>query len=256
MDPETDGFGVARRRWLAGMSSFAVYAFLSEAGRAFGGESGTASHWVGRQAEIALALKHGELRPAAWMDEVERLARETDRAELMAMVHASRITPAPAGGSNDPRKRFVEFLDAEGRPRRLPYGAALFAFAPDNVVTPHGHRHMASAHLVVEGRFRVRTFDRVGDEPHAMLIRPREDAIVAAGGISTMSSERNNIHWFVPQGGPATTFDVIVTGLDSGAPDYEIQAVDPMGGERRAGAVIAAPIIDFERAGRLYTREA
>jgi hypothetical protein len=250
MDP-----GITRRRWLASMASFATYAFVGEVGRSFAGQARGASRWVDGQADIALALKHGELRPSAWMDEVDRLSRETDLAELMALVRGSRISPAPDGGSNDPRKRFVHFVDEGGRPRRLPYATALFAFTPDNVITPHGHKHMVSAHLVVEGRFRIRTFDRVDDEPGAMLIRPREDRIATTGEVSTMSSERGNVHWFVPHGGAATTFDVIVSGLDAGAPDHDIEAIDPLHGERRGDGVVAAPIIGFERAARLYTRD-
>jgi hypothetical protein len=241
----------SRRRWLASFPAFAIFALLREVRAA--GPPAAAGRWVRRQSELALALQHGELPPGAWMDEVERLARETDLEELMAAVRASRLTPAPSGAANDPAKRYVRFLDAEGRPQSLPYGVALFDFDPENVITPHGHKHMASAHLVVDGRFRVRTFDRVRDEPGAMVIRPREDRIARVGEISTMSSERGNVHWFVPQGGRAATFDVIVTGLDAGAPDYDIKAIDPLRAERREEGLIAAPIIGFEHASRVYT---
>jgi hypothetical protein len=35
----------------------------------------------------------------------------------------------------------------------LAYGAALFGFEPNNVITPHGRRHMASAHMVASRRY-------------------------------------------------------------------------------------------------------
>jgi len=147
----------------------------------------------------------------------------------------------------------VRFLDAQGQPRKLAYGVALFDFAPDNVITPHGHRHMVSAHMVVKGSFRVRNFDRVGDEPGAMLIRPTRDYVARTGQVSTMCPERDNIHWFVPHGGPATTFDVVISGLDPGQPDYDIKAVDPVQGEQAGNGLIRAPIIGFDEASRRYT---
>jgi hypothetical protein len=118
---------------------------------------------------------------------------------------------------------------------------------------------MASAHLIVDGRFRIRNFDRLGDagEPdrpgEAMIIRPTRDIVAGVGTVSTMSSDRDNIHWFVPQGGAARTFDIVVSGLDAGQPDYDIRAIDPLGGRRLADGSIAAPVISFDESSARYT---
>jgi len=114
---------------------------------------------------------------------------------------------------------------------------------------------MVSAHLVVAGAFRVRNFDRVRDEDAAMVIRPTRDYVARVGEISTMCSERDNIHWFVPQGGAATTFDIVVSGLDPGQPDHDIKAVDPIGGRRLDDGSIVAPIISFGESARRYTSD-
>ena len=230
------------------LSSFAVYALLGEAGA----KAGTMRRWIDEQQALAEDLAAGRIGGAAWSEGIERLAAAVDPDELTAELGRARLASAGPPSGNDPRKRHVRFLDDHGQPRSLPYGVALFDFAPGNVITPHGHRHMVSAHMVLNGAFRIRNFDRVGDEPGAMLIRPTRDYVARRGQISTMCSERDNIHWFVPDGGPATTFDVVVSGLDAGAPDYEIQAVDPVRGEKRAGGIIRAPIIGFGEASRLY----
>src|SRR5262249_22801513 len=139
--------------------------------------------------------------------------------------------------------------------RKLGFGAALFVFGRDSVITPHAHRHMVSAHLVVEGAFRVRCFDRLRDEDGAIVIRPRSDATVGLGDVSTMSSPRGNVHWFVPLSERAMTFDVVVSGLDRGAPPHVIEAVDPVRGERLPDGTIRTPILSFEESSRFYTRE-
>jgi hypothetical protein len=243
--------GISRRDLGAIIGSFAVYALVGEA-RAKTGK-GAIARWIDEQQGLAEDLSAGRIRGRDWSAGVERLAAAIDVEELMAELGRARVTPAPTPSGNDPQKRFVRFLDADGQPRKLAYGVALFEFAPDNVITPHGHRHMVSAHMVVKGRFRVRNFDRVGDEPGAMLVRPTRDYVARTGQVSTMCSERDNIHWFVPQGGPATTFDVVISGLDAGQPDYDIKAVDPLRGERIGDGVIRAPIIGFDEASRRYT---
>jgi hypothetical protein len=244
--------GVSRRDLGGMIGSFAAYALIGEA-RAVTPGRGVVGQWIEEQQALAEDLSAGRISGRAWSAGVERLAMGLDVEELLAALPAARITSAGAPSGNDPQKRFVRFLDKEGRPRQLGYGVALFEFDPHNVITPHGHRHMVSAHIVVKGAFRVRNFDRVGDEQGAMLIRPTRDYVARTGQVSTMCSERDNIHWFVPQGGPATTFDVVISGLDEGAPDYEIKAVDPVRGEKRPGGVIAAPIIGFDQSSTFYT---
>jgi hypothetical protein len=237
---------LTRRETLA---SFAVYALLAEARAA--ARTGM-RRWIDEQQGLAEDLSAGRIKGRDWSAGVERLAAGIDLDELTAELKRARITPGGAPSGNDPHKRLVRFLDDNGQPRRLVYGVALFDFAPGNVITPHGHKHMASAHMVLNGAFRIRNFDRVGDEPGAMLIRPTRDYVARRGQVSTMCSERDNIHWFVPDGGPATTFDVVVSGLDAGMPDYEIRTIDPVRGQRLAGGIIRAPIIGFDESSKLY----
>jgi hypothetical protein len=245
-----------RRKLLQGFAAFTTYALLREVHAAVPQRRIAPARWVERQDELARALHAGQLAPLAWMAAVEALAREVDVAELMASVRQAQLVAAPQRFHNDPAKRFVRFVDADGQRRQLAYGAALFDFDPGNVVTPHAHKHMVSAHLVVAGRFRVRNYDRLRDVDGAMVVRPTRDYVAKVGDLSAMSSARDNIHWFVPQGGAATTFDVVVSGLDAGSPDHVIEAIDPLGGRALADGSIVAPVIDFGAAAKKYTIEA
>ena len=253
---ETDLLSFGRRAMIGSfLSAFLLVALAREARGLAPAGAGGARRWIDGQQAIAEALAAGRISGLAWAREVERLAAEIDVAELIALIRGSRLEPAGRGGTNDPGKRFVRFLDEAGRVRRLAYGAALFDFAPANVITPHGHRHMVSAHLVVAGALRVRNFDRLGDAPGAMRLRQTRDYVARTGHVSTMCAERDNVHWFVPQSGPATTFDLVISGLETGAPDSVIEAVDPLRARRAPDGSLIVPIIGFAEASRLYTAE-
>lgn len=246
--------GLTRRGHLTGLfSAFCTVMLAQHVSACAPARRMAARDWIDRQSELARALKTGGIRPVQWMDEVARLAHEIDVAALMHDVRQARLVDAGAPPTNDPHKHSVQFLDDAGQRRQLGYAAALFNFAPHNVITPHGHRNMVSAHLVVEGRLRIRNFDRLRDEKDGIVIRPTRDEVASVGTLSAMSSDRDNIHWFVPQAGPAATFDVIISGIDPDQPDYDITAIDPVGGRMLPDGSLLAPRMEFEHASAKYT---
>jgi quercetin dioxygenase-like cupin family protein len=252
-----DSLGLTRRGLLTGVfPAFLTYALLGEAARAAARAGKSEPHdWIDQQQELAEALAAGQVTPLTWCQEVETLSRQVDIAELLAVARLAADDTAKPGGSNDPQKRVVRFVDASGRQQRLSYGAALFAFQPTNVITPHAHRNMVSAHLVVDGTLRIRTYDRVRDEKSGIVIKPAEDFVAGVGKVTTMCTERHNVHWFVPQGGPAMTLDVVIDGLSGKGESYEITALDPLGGKALKDGSILAPTMSFEAAAAKYTAD-
>jgi hypothetical protein len=111
---------------------------------------------------------------------------------------------------------------------------------------------MASAHMVIAGKVRIRTFDRLADEDGAILIAPTADIVADAGHAAAMTSEKDNVHWFAARSDHAMTFDVIVDGLDKGQERYTIQPVDPIGGEHLADGTIRAQLLSFEESSKRY----
>lgn len=237
----------------ATLASCSSYLFLREARAAdrITDSRLSASGWIGRQDDLARALRAGTISPTAWHDEVARLAGEVDIAQLMAEAGRAAM-PAGTPFMRDPVKRVVGFLDDQGRPRHLAYVAALFSFGPDNVITPHAHEHMASAHMVVDGKVRIRTFDRIEDQAGALVIRPTGDHVGGVGSAAAMTTAKDNVHWFTPVTPQATTFDVIIDGLDPGRKSYVIQPVDPNAGVRRPDGTIVAPLLSIAESMARY----
>lgn len=246
---------IDRREFVLGsVAGFAVFALLREARAAVPIDGRLAARrWILRQDELAKGLAAGTLSGRQWHDSVNALAREVDVAELAAELRSAQTRPAGDPFGHDPVKRFVSFTGDDGAPLRLAYGAALFAFDKDSVITPHAHKHMASAHMVVEGKVRIRTFDRIADEDGALIIRPTLDEIAGPGHAAAMTTAKDNIHWFASRSAQAMTFDVIIDGLDAGSERYLIQPLDPLGGTPRADGTIRAPLLGFEESMTRYS---
>lgn len=243
-----------RRSLLRTCAGFSAFALVAELGAAQIKPAGLpARAWVSRQRELAHGLKAGTLSQLQWCDGVNALASELQLEDLAAELRRARIKSAGPPFGNDPQKRFVALLDDEGQTLKLGYGLAVFDFTATSVITPHAHQHMVSAHLVIDGRVRVRTFDRVADESAALIIRPTADLVADVGHASAMTTPKNNVHWFAPRSVRAMTLDVTIEGLDAGQHKHVIQPVDPLGGKQLADGTIRASLISFERSMALYT---
>ena len=248
-------FGLTRRGLLTGtIPVLALLALPRKAGYAASPRRMEPQHWIDQQQELSDALATGQIEPSQWCSEVESLSAKVDIAELLVKARLS-AEQASSGSTSEPDKQVVHFTDLLGRPQRLSYSVSLYSFRPDSVIAPHAHRNMVSAHLVAEGNIRIRTFDRVRDEKNGIVIKPAEDTVIGAGGISTMCAERHNIHWFVPQGGAATLLEVAIEGLSSQGAPSEITALDPLGGKKLRDGSLLAPFLGAEAAAAKYTAE-
>ncbi|WP_088279847.1 hypothetical protein [Ideonella sp. A 288] len=244
---------VSRRSLLRNCASFPVYALVAELARAAPRTQAVpARRWLSLQSELARALAGGKISPADWHQQVNELSKDVDLESLAHELRRARIKDAGAPFGHDPQKRFVTILGEDDAPVRLGYGLALFDFGPESVITPHAHRYMASAHMVIDGRVRVRTFDRVKDEENFLILRPTQDTLAEPGHSAAMTSSTDNVHWFAPRSSRAMTIDVIIDGLDRGKDRYLIEPVDPLRGSQLSDGTIRAPLISFERSMELY----
>ncbi len=255
----------SRRSLLQNCTSFAVYALVAELAHAktmAQAQGLPARRWLSLQGDLARALSDGTISPADWSREVGALSKQIDLESLAHELRRARIKDAGAPFGHDPQKRFVTILGEEKEPIKLGYGLALFDFGPESVITPHAHRYMASAHMVIEGRLRVRTFDRVKSEDKFLVLRATKDLVAEPGHFAAMSEASDNIHWFAPRSQRAMTMDVIIDGLPSnvfagerlsqGKERYLIEPVDPLGGRQLADGTILAPLISFEQSMERY----
>jgi hypothetical protein len=111
---------------------------------------------------------------------------------------------------------------------------------------------MATAFLVLKGRLRGRLYDRLADEPAHLILAPTIDREFQAGGASTISDKKDNVHWFESLTDEAFIFNIHVLGVSPGLGKKTGRVyVDPMG-EKIEGGRIRARLVDEAEVDRLY----
>lgn len=208
--------------------------------------------WVAAHDDIARALVSGRITGRQWQSEVERLANEVDIAELLAQIDFAKLERTLDLSRPGGTKHLVQLDHPDGSSRRLSFATAVFGLRKGHAITPHAHRNMVSAHMVISGELHVRNFDRLGEEPGHLIVAPTVDTTIRPGDLSTMSTERNNVHWFTAKTAKAFTLDVIIDGLTPNQPRYEIELLDVNDAEKLANGRRRARIITWEESVRRY----
>lgn len=175
---------------------------------------------------------------------MERLLGEVSVAELRAAIDFDRRTRGLA--LPDDRAATVDV------PMAGPFVARIFALAKGRAIVPHAHHRMASVHVVLAGRFRVRHYERVSEEPGTVLLRPTVDRVAGPGDRSSVSDTRDNVHWLVALEEKSCTLDLIVPGLGG---KTAIDFVDPRNATHRAADLLEAPRLTAGEAFRRYGKE-
>lgn len=210
-------------------------------------------HWAIRLNDMCLDLRKNSLPLTDWQDQVESLLADIPLEDILAFIDFDKLTRGfqfPDLGVNT---RAVRFPKVGGLPENLAFYKKIFGVKKDRAIIPHGHKNMTSAHLVLRGEFALRHYDKIRDEPSHMIIRPTIDKTLAVGEVSSISDERNNVHWFRTLSETAFTLDVIV--LDLGGKQYEIDNIDLQEAEKVDGGLLRARKLDVQTALQKYGKE-
>jgi hypothetical protein len=177
---------------------------------------------------------------------------------ILSWIDFDRLTGKLDLSGPGPVIRKVSFA---GAPPLTAMGHKIFALGRGRAIIPHAHNDMVSAHLILAGRFHVRTYHRhfARECPGGaeLYLEPGMDRHLGPGDLITMSDDRDNVHWMVAESERAYTFDVPITNLDNGrqyvtpANAYSLIFVDPHAGIPDNG-LLRTPILDLKTALARY----
>ncbi|HSX60147.1 MAG TPA: hypothetical protein VLF18_08115 [Tahibacter sp.] len=244
----------SRRHFLADVAAFAIACGVAPLLRAEPKLAGArdARDWLSRVDTVSRKLRATAIASGDWRRDIDALNASTTLAEFLPQLQFERALKAMRRAGKDPAKTFVKLAEVDGSLTKAAFAAAYFVFAKGQVITPHGHRGMVSAHTVVGGRLRTRTYDRLAREGDALLLKPRLDTLAEPGFSAAISATEGNVHWFVAETDASATLDVIVQDIDANGRDFAIELVDPLAGSADANGTIRAPLISWERSAARY----
>ena len=207
-----------------------------------------ASSWLREIDHQCGQLRIGLISPREWQSAMETALEGADLKALLTELDFDQVV------SNF---NYPDLGVAMKRISRLEnafpghsFVAKIFGAQRDRAIIPHGHRNMASAHLILNGEFGLRQFDKVSETESQMVIRQTVDEAAPIGSVSSISDEKNNVHWLRATTHRAYSLDLIV--IDLADRPFEIHNIDPQAAQRISTTDLEVPKIDVEEALRKY----
>ncbi len=206
--------------------------------------------WVRDLNDMSRDLKSGRISPTMWQAKVKELYDRIELPDLLAAIDFNKLSAHFEYPDLGVSTRMVEFPSLDGIPQDLVFVRKIFGMKQDRAIIPHGHKNMTSCHYVLKGELELKQYDKVEETDTHMVIEPTIHEIARVGSHSSISDEKNNVHWLRAQTETAFTFDVIV--LDVQGKPYDIENIDPDGAEKVAGGRLRVRKLGVDEALRKY----
>jgi len=189
--------------------------------------------WIWHLNDMCRDLKTGRIAPAVWQAKVKELYDRVELPDLLAAIDFDRLSAGFEYPDLGVSTRPVEFPRLDGIPQDIVFVRKIFGMKKGRAIIPHGHRNMTSCHYVLKGEFELKQYDKVVEDGTHMVIEPTIHEIARTGSHSSISDEKNNVHWLRATTETAFTFDAIV--LDLKGRKTDVDNIDPDGAETIAG---------------------
>jgi hypothetical protein len=213
----------------------------------------TVNDWLKELDAISRDVKDQKLKDTEFQLALEGLYRKVDLPSMLRTLDFERLARGVKYQARGETSLPVDFKNVSGLPTKLVWGRQIFALKKGRSVVPHGHDKMATGFLVLNGKLHGRHFDRVEDVDDHFLIRPTIDRAFAPGEFSTVSDNKDNVHWFTnDRDEPAFLFNVHVIGINPENTNVAGRVyVDPMG-EKLSDGLIKAKKLTHSEANAMY----
>ncbi|MDG2383272.1 MAG: hypothetical protein P8N76_16500 [Pirellulaceae bacterium] len=210
-----------------------------------------AARWLAELNNRSNDLRGRELTQIEWQSEIEKLFAQVDLNEFLSYVDFERLIKNMQFRDKGERAFRAKFPAVEGLPTKLAFGHQMFALKKSQSVVPHGHNNMATAFLILRGDFHGRHYDRLEDEEQHLIVKPTIDRRFAVGEYSTVSDQKDNVHWFKAMSDTAYIFNIHLLNVDPEIKRGGRVYIDPKG-EQLSGGKIRARKIKAKEAFQLY----
>jgi hypothetical protein len=190
---------------------------------------------------LANDLKGQKLKDTVFQAKMEELYKKVELAELVKFIDLDKIAARVKLPDNGAFSAGFDLAKVEGLAGNVTFGKQIFCLKKDRAVVPHGHQNMCTGFIVLQGAFRGRHYERLETKADHYIIKPTIDREFAAGGASTISDHKDNIHWFKCVSDTGYIFNAHVIGYDPTIKEASGRLYLDPEGEKLAGGLIKAP---------------
>ena len=210
-------------------------------------------HWAKELHTYCADLKQQSITPLEWQHKIESLYGQIELKEIMEFIDFNNLMKGFTYPDLGVHTKPVLFPKLEGLPRNTVFVKKIFGMKKSRAIIPHGHSNMASAHLILKGDMHLRQYEKIRQVENSLVIKPTMDKILSPGGYSSISDQRDNVHWFIANSDSAFTFDVIM--LDLNSQTYDIHNLDIFEKRDLSDGSMQVPILDVQTALKKYGKE-
>ena len=212
----------------------------------------TVGAWLKDLVTMTKDLRGRKLTDTEFQAKMEALYKTVDLKALCSLVKLDDVEKKVKLPDNGASNTGIDFKAVEGLPADVGFGRQIFGCKKGRSIVPHGHLNMCTGFIILKGEWEGKHYDRVETHKEHYIIKPTIDQKFAAGGVSTISDHKDNIHWFKAVSDTAYIFNVHVIGYD---PDIKGNSgrlyVDP-DGEKLAGGLVKAPKLSSAACHKKY----
>jgi hypothetical protein len=200
----------------------------------------TIAKWLSELVAMTQDLRGAKLKDVEFQAKMEELYRRADLPQLLQAIQFDKLSTATKLPDNGAASIGFDFSKVEGAPAKLGFGKQIFGLKQGRSVVPHGHANMCTGFIVLNGEFEGKHYDRLETHKDHYIIKPTIDNIFKAGGVSTISDHKDNVHWFKCVSGTGFIFNVHVIGYDETIESPSGRLYLDVEGEKLAGGLIKA----------------
>jgi hypothetical protein len=242
------------RNMLSSVLTFSLVESLCKSDSLGGNLKPLAHRWLVELQEMSRDLKGQKITPLEWQNKMDELFARVDLKDLLRAINFNRLARRVRWRDQHEYVDEISFPRLAGLPKDYIFTAMLVAMRKDKPVVPHGHVNMATMHLILSGEVHLRQYDRLQSEDSHAVIKPTIDKICQAGEFSTISDDKNNVHWFQPTGHTALAFNIGLYGINPNKGFTGRDYLDPEHGEKLEGNLLRVRRLAQDEAYRLYSK--
>lgn len=208
--------------------------------------------WLVEMEQVTQELRQGKVKTIEWQRQIESLLSRVELNDLLETIDYERLAKSAVFPEDHESAEDLDFSKHEGLPKELSFAPYFYALKKGTAIVPHGHRNMTSMHMMLKGQAHCRQFERLTDEAQYLTIKPTVDKTLEVGAVTTISDQRDNIHWFKALTEPVFMFNIGVFRINPSEDFNGRDCIDPLGGEKLKDGLIRAPRIELKKAYELY----